>query len=405
MSTLWAVTRAEVLRIVRQRTYLFFAIGMPLLIILFSSFPIIIETLRDENALGVLDPAAILSGVSLETSEETRVILFEDAAEGRAALDAGAILSLWTLPPDYPQSGRLEVTIKGDGPSSSERRALAVVLRRVLLDDAPEGVAERLAEPADLTYLTLDTGRRVRQGIGLVMALLIPFGMGAAFSFAIAFSSGYMAQAVSEEKENRLIEILITSIPVRTLLAGKILGLTLVALLKIAFWIVALLVVVMGFFLSGRLPEGLPIPWDLMLAALPFFLVAFLLYATLLVGLRVVIGETQATQQVSGMIGLVAWLPIWFIPVLLDDPSGVVARVLTLFPITAPIMIPARMALGRVAPAEILLSFLILVLTFLAALWAVSRLFEVTVLRYGTRMTLGDLLGTLRPAGRPGGSR
>ncbi len=396
MTALWLVARYEYWRSVRQRSFLFFALGMPLFFIAVALIPIGIELARAEPTVGYVDQSGLLDEPVMPDAEESEAQLQAFASEeaGRAALDAEEIASLWIIPDDYLTGGRVRAIAAGE-PSGRQERAVRELLRATLLRDAPTAVAARLREPVRFIYFSLDTGQRVRQGAELVLALLIPFGLALAFSISLAFSSGFLAQAITEEKENRLLEILATSIPVWSLLGGKIIGLGAVALTQVLFWGAGLLIAMFVFFLRGDLPEGLPVPWELLGWALLFFLLAYTLFATLLVGIGALMGEAREAQQLSGALGIVGIIPIWFVAPILQEPAGLVARVLTFFPLTAPTLVPLRMALGRISLAEVLLSLVVLALSVVLAIWVVSAMFRAAMLRYGARLSINEVLGAM----------
>lgn len=396
MRDLWLIARYEFWRVVRQRRFLFFAIGMPLFFVAVAMVPVAFELLRGEPTVGYVDESGLLADPILPPEDELDATLvpFATEEEGRAALAGDEINSLWIIPPDYLQTGRVRSVVEGEA-NGNERGAIRSLLRANLLRDAEPGVAERLRHPIELSYRSLDTGRRVRQGAELIFALLIPVGLALAFALSIAYSSGYLAQAVSEEKENRLMEVITTSTRVWSFIGGKIVGLGAVALSQVLFWGMGLLLAAFVFFLRGEFPSGLPIPWDLLAWAFLFFLLAYALYATILVGIGALVGEAREAQQIAGFLGIMGVVPLWFAPFIIEEPSGTVARALTLFPLTAPILVPIRMALGRIALPEILLSLAILALSTAAAMWAVSRLFRAAMLRYGARLSLNTMVDAI----------
>jgi ABC-2 type transport system permease protein len=391
------VAKYEYTRIVRQRSFLFFALGMPLFFIAIGFVPVLVTILQGQPNVGYVDEA----GLMLESGEESDDLLsgavlipYESEEAGRSALAAGEIDGLWIIPEDYLQTGRVRSISEGES-SGRQRDAIAGRLRASLLADVPAGMVERIQAPVNLTFLFLDTGQRLREGAEFVIALLIPIGLSVLFALSISFSSGFLAQALAEEKENRLIEILVTSISVRSLLGGKVVGLGAIALTQLLLWGVGIFIAALLFFLRGDLPRGIPVPWDIVLWAIPLFLLAYLLYSTLLVGIGVIVGESREAQQVSGIVGILAIVPIWFAVPLVEEPSGTIARILSLVPFTAPTVIPVRLALGAISVAEILVSLLILLGSVLVVLWLVSGLYRAAMLRYGSRMSINEIVSTV----------
>ncbi len=396
MRAVWLIARYEFLRVVRQRPFLFFALGIPLFFVAISATPILIQLAQGKPTVGYVDQSGLLAGpvAAEEAQDEVRLVPFASEEAGRAALASDEIASLWVVPAAYLQTGSVRAIAKGE-PDGREERAIRDLLRASLLRDTPPQVVERLQSPAAISYFALDTGRRVRQGAELIFALAVPLGLSLFFAISISFSSGFLAQAMAEEKENRLMEILVTSTRIWTLIAGKVLGLGAVALVQVLFWVSGVLLAAVIFFLRGEFPSGLPIPWELLGWAIVFFLLAFTLYATLLVGIGVIVGESREAQQVAGLLGLLAMLPIWFVAPLIQAPSGLLAKGLTFFPFTAPTLVPVRMALGQISLLEILISLLLLLGTIALAVWGVATVFRAAMLRYGTRLSINELFTVL----------
>ncbi|MCB0078659.1 MAG: ABC transporter permease [Anaerolineales bacterium] len=394
MSEWLQIARFEFLRVVKQRSYLFFTIGMPLFIIAMSTIPAIIEMRQAPPTVGYVDQSGIIADAPSSLNDVT-LQSFSDEAAGRAALDDEQIDSLWLIPADYLSGGAVQEVVAGDS-SSRQREAISALLRRNLAGGVDPTVVDRLEQPANWTYQLLGSDRQLHQGVELIVALGIPIALSFILMISIMFSSGFLAQAIAEERENRLLEILITSTSLRSILTGKLLGLSGVALVQVALWMVALVIAALLILASGELPSGLPIPWDVLLMSLPFYLLAFLLFATLIIGAGAMLGDVRAAQQAASFVGMLGLLPIYLIVPILTAPSGTFARLLSLIPFSAPTAVPARLALGQIELWEWGLSLGILAFCVVGSLWLVARLMSAATLRYGTRLTINDIFA--RPA-------
>ena len=394
MRELLLVAYYEFWRVIRQRSFLFFAFGMPLLMLATILVPILVTSARAEPIVAYVDQSGLLSPTVMPAPDGLRVELrpFEQEITAIDALWEGEIASLWIIPPDYLETGRLRQIVANDI-GIREYNAIRALLSANLLQGMPTEIAERIEDPANFTYRTLETGRRLPtgQGVELFFALAIPFGLAMAFSFSIAFSSSFLATAVAEEKSNRLLEMLVTSTRVSSLIGGKVLGLGAVALIQVFVWGMGFILAALIYLMRGQLPNGLPIPWDILGWIVPFFLLSYALYAAILVGIGVVMGEPREAQQVSSLIGLLTFAPLFFSAMILNNPNGIIAHFLTLFPFTAAIVVPMRMALGQIALWERLASLTILLITVASAIWATSVIFRKTMLRYGTKNSINTL--------------
>lgn len=396
MRDLFLVASHEFWTLIKDRRFLFFSLGMPLLFVVAAAIPLLIELAKGKATVAYLDQAAIVRPLPPPTDkkEEPEVIyaLLADEAAGRMGVEEGRYRSFWIIPADYPQTGRLEVVVRGDL-SETDESAMRDLLRGSLLGDVGPARVTRLNDPMSMSYRVLDQGRAVKQGIELLFALAVPFLMAFAFPITISFSSGILASAIASEKENRMIEVLVTSTHPWALIGGKILGLGGVALAQIALWAGGLLLAGLLFLLGGKLPNGLPIPWDLLAWALPFFLLGYLFCAGLMVGIGIVVGETRAAQQAAGFLSLLTFIPLWGLAVILDQPDGLLARLLTYLPFTTPVLVPLRLALGNISIGELGLALLLNLLIVALLIWLMGQLFRVMMLRFGGAPSLGQLLG------------
>ena len=201
-----------------------------------------------------------------------------------------------------------------------------------------------------------------------------------------------MIQGVSEEKENRVIEVILSSIDARSLLLGKLLGLGATGLLQLAIWLT------MAMLPAVMLVAGLALSPVIVILCLAYFILAFLLYGTLIVGTGV-IGTNAKDMQQYGMfwaIGCAAPMP--FIEVLLRDTNGTAAHILSFFPLTSAVTMMIRIGSGDVPWWEIPLTLGILAASVWIALRFAARVFRTGLLMYGKRPTLVEVFRWMRQA-------
>lgn len=385
MRELLLVARYEFARVIGQRSFLFFTFGMPLLMLVSISAPILVSKMQATPTIGYIDQSGILSPTIRPADDELSVKLrrFEQEAVAKQALWFGEISTLWIIPPDYLSTGRLRHLI-GQEIGFSDEQAIGQLLSMNLLQEVPEEVASRVQQPAHVRYRALERGEPIEEEGPLFFALALPFALAMAFSFSITFSSSFLVSAVAEEKANRLLEILVTSTRIWSLIGGKVLGLGAVAFMQVLVWAFMVVLVLLTLFMSDPLSNSWPIPWVILAWITPFFLLSYTLYAAILVGIGLFMGTPREAQQVASFLGLIAFSPIFFISILMNNPDGITAHVLTLFPFTSAIVMPMRMALGEVALWERLVSLAILFGTVMGAIYTVSIIFRHNMLHYGS---------------------
>jgi ABC-2 type transport system permease protein len=217
---------------------------------------------------------------------------------------------------------------------------------------------------------------------------------------SIFFSSTYLLRSVAAEKENRIMEILVSSVRPEHLLAGKILGLGALGLTQVFVGVAALLVL----SLVGVQLFDFPATWfttildapGVLALALVYYLLGFLVYAVLMGGVGALGSSLQESQQVAGIFTFFAILPVMFAGILVASPNALLARVLSYIPLTAPTAMLLRLPLTEVPLIDIGISIGVLVLIIPVALWASTKLFRAGMLLYGQRPGLQQIVHILR---------
>ncbi|MEE8442205.1 MAG: ABC transporter permease, partial [Dehalococcoidia bacterium] len=204
---------------------------------------------------------------------------------------------------------------------------------------------------------------------------------------------------VAEEKENRMMEVLLTSVKPVSLMAGKVLAYGVGQLIMIAVWVGSLVVIVPR--ISDAIPDAPDIPMKLGVLAwvLAFFLAGYFVSAAIMAGVGAMTTKAREANQFAFLVIIPLIVPTQLLILILSNPDGTLARVLSLIPFTAPTTMMIRLAVGGSSVPEILLSLALIILTGVGLLWASARVFRAGLLMYGQRMSLRRVMTALRQAG------
>ncbi|MBT9160294.1 MAG: hypothetical protein DDT26_01571 [Dehalococcoidia bacterium] len=201
-----------------------------------------------------------------------------------------------------------------------------------------------------------------------------------------------MLQSVSEEKENRVIEVLLSSISARQLFLGKILGLGSAGLLQIVVWLVTIRIFADVGVIRIPVLGDLAIPTSMLALGLLYFILGYLLFAVLSAGVGCIGSTASESEQWTGVFIVPALVPMWLSSVILMHPDGLLARVLSFIPLTAPMTVMMRLPITTVPLWELALSLTIMVGSIAAGVWFVARVFRVFLLMYGKRPALREIV-------------
>ena len=215
---------------------------------------------------------------------------------------------------------------------------------------------------------------------------LVALAFGLVFMMAAAGSGGVIAQSTVSEKQTRVVEILLSTVSARSLLAGKILGNSIVAFGQMAATAAA---AVLGLVLTGQDELlgmlGAPLVWFVV-----FFLVGFLLLASIYAAGASLVSRVEDTGSVIMPAMMLTMIPYFLVAFLGDNP--VVMTVLSYVPFSAPVGMPVRLFFGDAAWWEPLVSLVILAVSTLAVVALAARVYSGSLLRTGARVPLKDAL-------------
>lgn len=409
MNDVFAVMRQEIVNTITSRSYQITAVGVPLISVLIflgvsyanrnapDALEVLVAPPEDSLAQGFVDPAGWIRAYPPEFPEE-RLMRYQDEAAARTALGAGEIGSYYVIPEDFLTTGEIAYIRPDFNPLSAfdQTFSLEWLLEFNLLDQNVE-IARRVDRPM-IVDAVFTGGEAQPEPDDSPWAFFIPYGVTMVFYVVILMSSSFLLSSVTREKENSVIEILLSSITARELLSGKILGLGLMGLAHAMLWVgtgYALLQ------LSGRtldLPPGLSLPPSILVWGMVFFLLGYAVYASLMAGLGALVPSMREASQATFVIILPLIIPLMFIGVMIEAPNDPLAIGLSLFPLTAPVTMMTRLAADEIPIWQPVLAALLLILTAIWIVRLVAGMFRAQTLLSGESPSLRGLLRTL--AGR-----
>ncbi|RLC96995.1 MAG: hypothetical protein DRI77_07805 [Chloroflexi bacterium] len=331
-------------------------------------------------------------------------IPYAEEQAARAALIAGDIPGYLVIPTDYMATGQVIGYTKGRGISGAmavdSDEVEAFLVAHLLAGQVDPALQERVTNPAKVSIVTLSEGAEAGQSDvwAILSSFVLPIVFTMMLSITIFVSAGFLLQGVGEEKERRVIEILISSLTPTELLAGKILGLGAVGLTQILVWFGTGWALMGGvavvFAVAGVLPFGV----GTLILALIYFLLGYLLFATLMAAVGSLGTTAREGQQLAGFFSMAAFVPMWFMGFIMTNPNSLLARILSYFPLTAPTMVLLRLGMGEVPAVDIAISLVVLIAAIVFCLWGGAKIFRMGLLTYGKRPSIKEIWRALRQA-------
>lgn len=395
MTKIFAVALREFRQKIRNRGFLLTSIATPLILLILwaagsltggapeSALQELGQIEMPDRPLGYVDQAGLIETLP-EPVPGDLFRPYPDTEAARAALEAGEIAAYYRLPADYRQTGRV-YRISPELPTAPPDTQLFdwVLAGNLLAADSAQEIA-RMSEPFNAPspeFVNLAEGGEETTGGGFNV---LPFLVTVAVIVPLFTSGSYLFQSLVQEKDNRIMEILLSSLRPHELLAGKLLGLGALTAVQYAIWIV-LVGIVLSF--TGRdissLLSGISLTANELLWAIPFALGGFLLYAGLMAGMGALSPDMESSRAWIFVLTLPMMLPIWFWALIAGAPNGPLATALSLIPFSAPVAMLMRMTCTAVPLWQTGLALVLLLLSGVLIVWLMARLFRVQTLLSG----------------------
>lgn len=400
MRNLWLVAKHEYRRMVMRRAFLLITLAIPVGMAAIVGLVFIIEKSgQDRSPLGYVDYSGVVDGtggLAQAASDEKGVEIrrYPNEEAGIAALERGDIQALFVLPASYPNALQTDLYYLAEPPNKDVWAEFDDLVRRSLLASYAEAVQTRLLEGPNVTVLDIASNREFSEA-GMVNVIL-PFVATFFFFLATMLASGYMFNVVAEERENRTMEVMVTSVTPGQLIGGKALGLLAAALTQLGIYAAAAIVGLMIAAPHVEMLQQIAVPWTYLGIMALFFLPAFALISAIMIAVGSSVTDLEQGQQVAGFLNLLFMLPIFLLVLIFENPAHPVAVFFTLFPTTSFLTLSLRWGLGTVPLWQIGVSWVLLVLSAIATLWAAARIFRAGMLRYGQPLALQTALAAVR---------
>ncbi len=358
------------------------------------------EPVNRLNRIGYVDNAGVITNFGLQGGPRE----YLNRPGGVQGLVSGEVDALFIIPDDYLQTGSVQWLRGETGVFSDDSlgsQFIGFLTRELIAGQVEPQLLERVISPAAFTVFEVgDDGIVVEEPPDAQQAgeFFVPFIFAILLMVAIFSGSGSLLQSVADEKENRMIEMIITSATPLSIMAGKVFALGAAGLIQVTVWIGS--AALLGPLIIDQVPNAgeLSVELDLLATVLLLFIAGYFLFAVIMAGMGAATTSVREASQISAIITVPAVIPVWLSSLLVSQPDGTVARVLSFVPFTAPTTILIRLSAGNVSPGEVAASLAVVVVSGFALLWVSARVFRAGLLLYGQRMSLKNVWTALRQA-------
>lgn len=403
MNKTWVIARHEFVTTVKKVSYIILTLSLPVLVILGMLVYYGITQWAGEKpptekpSIGYIDDTGLFDEYT--NTDNVNFVPYVADDEAKQELLNGNISEYFIIPADYLDTGTVyRYTTKREiEPPASLNSIEDFLIANLINDNVSNDILTRVNNPlyAQSFRLNQDTGEVVPPE-DEISAFVMPYVFGLLFLMSLFFASGYLLQGVSEEKENRLIEILLSSVSAKQLLTGKVLGLGAAGLLQISVWLITIVAFVVIASTNIAVLAGLKISASLIILSIVYFILGYILYGVLFAAIGSLGSTARESNQWTVIVVLPAILPLELMALFVTNPDHVIYTIFTLFPLTAPIAVIMKLSIGTLPIWQLALSIIIMIVSIIVTIWLASRVFRTFLLMYGKRPSVAEIWRYLR---------
>ncbi|HOA21778.1 MAG TPA: ABC transporter permease [Anaerolineaceae bacterium] len=401
MNKTWSVFKHEFLKTVSRRSFILTLILVPLIpaLVLWilgnlsdsqsQSLQQVFTGSQAQSALpyGLVDKSGLLTEAPDWVTEGT-IVLIPSSAEARQQLQQGKLKGYYEVPQDYLNSGSVLLYREDVNPVTGfEQTTTMENLIAYNLLGRDQDLYLKYTNPVSFVVEEVNPAIAESRDIEDPLAFFIPYGVTLFFYMIVFITSSMLLSAVGKDKDNRVMEMLLSSVRPTSLFIGKLTGLGLASLLQLAIWFGSALLLLRFTGRTFALPIEMNFSPSLYIYGVLFFIVGFVFYGSLMAGIGAMAPNLREGSQSTFMVALPLILTLVAINSLIQMPHGSLATILSLLPPTAPVAMMTRLTIGGVPGWQIALAFGLLALTDVFLIKGVSNLFRSQHLLTGSKFS------------------
>ena len=396
MRKLWLVIKHDYFKNVRQKGFLIALFSLPLFIGLLVGLGYFMQSQNESSdSIGYIDYSGVLetplSLMSVSNRERVDIIQYSNIDEAEEMIKNDSLQAYFVIPRDYPQDKNIELYYY-DEPGENAGRDFYDFLQLNLMSDYPLEIQKRVTIGTNSIVRTPD-GRREFADNNPSVNIFLPHIIGLGFVLLLLISSGYLMSGFMDEKSNRTIELIFTSLSPTQLIGSKLVTMVAIGLTMLITWIaVGIIAFILGAnFLDLPWMKEISINWRDIFTILAVALPSYMFAAALMLGIGLLLGNNQEAESVGPLFFMVAFIPLWFMVPITRELNGPIAVALSILPISSILTVGLRSIFIQIPLWQLILSVSLQLLLVAGAIWLVISTFRIGMLRTGSRIRWNEL--------------
>jgi len=396
MRKLWLVVKHDYFKNVRQKGFLIALFSLPLFIGLSVGLGYFMQSQNESSdSIGYIDYSGVLetplSLMSVSDRERVDIIQYSNIDEAEEMIKNDSLQAYFVIPRDYPQDKNIELYYY-DEPGENAGRDFYDFLQLNLMSDYPLEIQKRVTIGTNSIVRTPD-GRREFADNNPSVNIFLPLIIGLGFVLLLLISSGYLMSGSMDEKSNRTIELIFTSLSPTQLIGSKLVTMVAIGLTMLITWIaVGIIAFILGAnFLDLPWMKEISINWRDIFTILAVALPSYMFAAALMLGISLLLGNNQEAESVGPLFFMVAFIPLYFIAPITRELNGPIAVALSILPISSILTVGLRSIFIQIPLWQLILSVSLQLLLVAGAIWLAISTFRSGMLRTGSRIRWNEL--------------
>ena len=392
----------EFLRKIKSAGFIILTLSVPIVALLgIGVFKLAKNIFEDSGevapAIGYIDEVGIFDNHT--HMGFTEFIPFSSRDDARQALAQEKISEYFVIPQDYLSYGviqRYTLENEANTPIYTVDLIWDFLTANLLDEKVPQETIDLILMPLNLEVNRVTQEGEVALEQNNPANVIIPGIFALLLSLGLMFGTTSLISGLGEEKESRLIEVLLSSVSIPQLLVSKVLALGLAGLIQVVVWLIsAPLLLDFASTSFSNFIRGIEIPANFILLGVVYFVLGYMLFAVLSIGVGAISSNATEGNSLAMFYTMAMFIPLWLLGLEVAIPNHPVWVVLSIFPITAPIQIMVRLGISEIPPWQIIASISVLIISIIGILYLVIKVFRLYMLMYGKRPKLREIYKNL----------
>ena len=407
MAKTWVVFKYELINTLTRRSFLITLFLLPLIPAILVALLGMMGEQKKEAVVefftpgitqlmpeGYVDNADFIRSYP-EWIPQGRFLAFSSEEEARSALNSDSISAYYLVPMDFLASGKVMYIRSDFNPISgfSESSMFEEVIKFNLLG-ANEERYQRYQTPLTFEFISLKPSAEAPEAFSM-LGFYLPYGVTMLFYIVVITSASLMLSNVTREKENRVIEVIMASLDPVQLFTGKILALGLTGLIQMVVWLGSGMLILRLGGTTLNIPANMQLPPSQLIWGIIFFVLGYGLYGSLMAGIGAMVPNLREASQATFIVIIPIIIPVIMLSATINNPNGLLAILISLIPLTAPVGMMTRLSAGVIPIWQPILAALLLLMTVILVIRGVAKLFRTQTLLTGQKFNVKNFLMAL----------